>query len=356
MSVPFDRFRTARRAAAPALVALVVAAACGGGGDDLGVAETTTTAPAEVTTTTAPTTTTTTEAEASDVAPLTGLTVDDPTVLDRPALFLKIDNHPDGRPQSALDEADLVIEMLAEYQLSRFAAVFHTNDPDHVGPVRSSRTSDFDLLRAFDEPLYGSSGGNDYVLAAMRDLPVENVTAFTRTEYYRDPSRSRPHNLYVDTEDLFALAAEGAGPPQAWFTYRDEGEALPASAEPASGDVTVRWGFPVTFSWDEGSQGWLRTQEGEPHVLDDGTQLAPTNVVLLMADYVTSRADANSPELVSTGEGDAVVLTDGHIVTGRWMRSSPEDPPALFDDDGDEIALTPGQTWVMWPESGSVSY
>lgn len=345
------------RTLAVVVLAALAAAACAGDGNDLAVDSPTTTEPAPTTTTTAaPATTTTSEAEGPEVAPLTGLPVDDAAVLDRPALFLKIDNHPDALPQQGLDQADLVIEMLAEFQLSRFAAVFHSSSPEHVGPVRSSRTSDFDLLRAFDHPLYGSSGGNDNVLAGMRSLPVHDVTAYTRTEYYRDSSRRAPHNLYVDTEDLFALAPDDARPPTPWFTYRDEGDALPASARPAEGPVTVRWAFPVTFEWDDERQGWTRSQDGDVHELAGGAVVAPANVVILTAEYGTSSADRNSPDLQSVGEGEALILTAGHLVPGRWIRSSPEDPPALFAQDGGEVHLTPGQTWVVWPREGRVTY
>jgi hypothetical protein len=346
--------RTRRRLAGVTLALVVAAAACAGG-NDLDTAETTTTTEA-TTTTTQPATTTTAEEVTASTAPLTGRESDDPEALERPALFIKIDNHPDGRPQDGLEHADLVLEMLAEFQLSRFAAVFHSQAPDHVGPVRSSRTSDFDLLLGFGHPLYGSSGGNDHVLAAVRNLPVHNVTAYTRTEYYRDPSRSAPHNLYVDAADLFELAPDDAEPPTPWFSYRGEGDPVPDEAQPIDGEVTVRFGFPVSFTWDGERQGWLRSQEGGPHLNADGEQLAPTNVVILTAEYGNSPADAASPELLSVGEGDAVVLTEGHLLTGRWIRSSAEDPPALFADDGSEIALTPGQTWILYPQAGRVSY
>jgi hypothetical protein len=343
------------RAAALVLGASLIAAACGGDGET--AEQATTTTPAE-------TTTTTTEATAPEpdpdgpVAPLTGLVVDDPSILERPALYIKVDNHPRGRPQSGLDQADLVFEMRAE-GVSRFAAVFHTNAPDRVGPVRSSRTADFDLLRGLNTPLYASSGGNDFVAAAIRQLPVINVTAITRTEYFRDADRSAPHNLYVDLPDLFVLAPDDATAPFAWFSYRDEGEALPASAQPQTGPVTVEWPGRspiVTFTWDPELEGWARTQDGRPHTQEDGTQLAPANVVILVTRYGASPADAASPDLVSTGEGEAIVLVDGHLLTGRWFRPSPEDPPGLFTDDGQEIRLTPGQTWVLWPEAGNVSY
>ena len=356
MPIPVRPVRPVRTAAAVLLATLAVAA-CAGGGNDLAV-DTPPPAPdPQVTTPVAPVTTSTTEVQGPAAAPLTGELVDDADLLERPALFLKIDNHPAALPQQGLDEADLVIEMLAEFQLSRFAAVFHSTAPEHVGPVRSSRTSDFDLLRAFDSPLYGSSGGNDNVLAGMASLPVHAVTAHSHTEeYYRDPSRSVPHNLYVDTEDLFALAPDDADAPSPWFSYRAEGDALPAPARPAEGRVTVRWGFPVTFEWDEERQGWRREQDGDPHELANGSVVAPPNVVILTAAYGTSSADPNSPELQSVGEGEALVLTAGHLIPGRWVRSSPQDPPSLFAEDGTPIALTPGQTWVLWPRDGKVTY
>ncbi|HEX6421121.1 MAG TPA: DUF3048 domain-containing protein, partial [Acidimicrobiales bacterium] len=106
--------------------------------------------------TTAPTTT----EPPADVAPLTGLTGDFDGRLDRPALFVKIDNVEEARPPAGLDRADIVIEEQVEGNLSRLAAVFHSTDADPVGPVRSTRTTDIELASLFGRPLFASSGGN----------------------------------------------------------------------------------------------------------------------------------------------------------------------------------------------------
>lgn len=344
----------------PTLSPLLAAAALIVAGCSSSGSAATTTTEAPTTTTAAPTTTTaaptTTTAAVAPVAPLTGLPAPAGIDLSRPALVVKIDNHPDARPQVGLDIADMVFDIRAE-GVTRFFTVFHSQTPDPVGPVRSSRTSDFDLLRGLDHPLYASSGGNDYVMGQVPNLPVQAVTNQTRGEYYREKGRAAPHNLFVKASDLWALA-DKPGPPRPWFAFRAPNEALPATAIDATGTISVNFtGGPVTaFTWDAGVKGWARTMDGRPHKVANGTQIAPENVVVLETSYRTSPADAKSPEVVSVGSGKAVVLTAGKIIVGTWSRPTATDKPVLKDSAGAPISLTPGRTWVEMPESGQTRY
>lgn len=346
-----------------ALALAVLAASCSGGDDESVDATTTevTASPSTTETTVDGDETTTTvdpppvDEVVTDGSPLSGLPPADATAASRPALAVKIDNHPSARPQGGLDLADIVFEIRVE-GITRFLAVFHSNAPDAVGPVRSSRTSDFDLLTGLDTPLYASSGGNDYVANALRNLDIYSVTAMSRTEYYRNGSRPAPHNLYTNTGDLFALAPSDATPPSPWFDYR-----VPSASPNPTGralrepiTITYRGGPLVTHTWDENLGGWLRTQDGQPHTNADGEQLAPENVVIMVSDYVTSPADSISPELVSVGSGQLFVLTDGLVIEGTWSRASAADKPELVDSAGNTITLTPGSSWVLFPESGDV--
>ncbi len=299
------------------------------------------------------------EVDRGPVFPLTGLPVADgeTTAAGRSALVVKIDNHPRARPQTGLDLADIVFDVRAE-GVTRFAAVFHSKIPDPVGPVRSSRTSDFDLLRGLDNPLYSSSGGNNYVAGKLRTLPIVELTNLSRTEYFRDFSRPAPHNLYVNASDLYELAPDGLPTPQPWFSYLSAEAAPPANAVAMTGVVTIAYtGSPtVTHQWEPSVGGWLRTQDQNPHTTAGGDQLAPENVVIMVTDYGTSPADPISPEVRSTGSGPVVVLTDGWAVAGTWERPAAEDKPTLLDGDGNPIALTPGRTWVLMPEAGQVRF
>jgi hypothetical protein len=339
----------------PALVlAMLVASGCGGSDDTATGAESSDTTAAATTSTVAATSSTVDlgpAQAAGPLAPLTGIPI--PADLERPALAVKIDNHVRARPQMGLEQADLVFDFRAE-GVTRFLAVFHSQLPDALGPVRSSRTSDFDLLWALDEPIYASSGGNATVMAGLGSIPVHALTNQTRSEYYREGGRPAPHNLYVHPNDLLALVSDG-GPPEPWFQYRADGAELPAGAE-AIESVTVDFTDTPTvgFEWSGEREGWLRTQDGSPHLAEGGEQLAPTNVVIMITTYGVSAADAKSPEVDSVGSGTLVVLTDGHVVVGTWRRDAPSDKPVLLDADGNEITLTAGQTWVLYPEKGQV--
>ncbi len=300
------------------------------------------------------------EIETGVAAPLSGVLLDEAAaavILDRPALVVKVDNHPRARPQTGLDLADIVFDLRAE-GVTRFAAVFHSVIPDPVGPVRSSRTSDFDLLRGLDTPIYASSGGNDYVTAGLRELPIVELTNRSRNEYFRDFSRPAPHNLFIMGSDLYSVAGERGGSPSPWFSYRRSESGILDTGVEATGPVTISFtGSPVvTHTWDDELGGWLRTQDGHPHLTSDGVQLAPENVVVATTTYRTSPADASSPEVVSTGGGDLLVLTDGRIIAGSWSRPAASDKLSLADSAGDEIALTPGRTWVLFAEEGQVGF
>jgi hypothetical protein len=289
------------------------------------------------------------------VAPLTGLTGDFDDRLERPALFVKIDNVEAARPQAGLAEADIVIEEQVEGNLSRLAAVFHSTDADLVGPVRSVRTTDLELVGLFGRPLFASSGGNDSVLAQLAAADVVDIGNNVSGEgFERDPGRPAPHNLFSSTPALYGKAPESPPPPEQLFAYLDEAEDLPGSATPTGG-VTVGFGGPESarFSWDEESGTWPREQRGSAHVDTAGTQLAPTNVVVLEIEYdLSGQMGRSTPHGVMTGDGRAVVLTQGHAVEGTWSRPALDDPFTLTGADGQEIELTPGQTFIELPPAG----
>lgn len=345
---------TRKRAAA---AAVVLALLIGGGavvvlaGDDVDASPPTTTAPTSTTSTTEATTTTAPQA----VAPLTGVPGDYGDRLARPALFVKVDNHELARPHAGINQADLVIEERVESSLSRLAAVFHSQDAEVVGPVRSTRTTDLDLAALFGRPIYASSGGNDHVLGALRRSGLVDV-GHNRSGagFWRQSGRPAPHNLFASTLELRAKAPEQPAPPAPIFTYRGEGDPLPAGAVPAGG-VALRFGGPevARFSWDKGRGAYLRTMGGAPHVDADGVQVAPANVVVLEIQYRFSDGTReSSPHGVTAGEGRALVFTAGHLVEGRWVRPSADAPLQLLAADGSPIALTPGQTFLELPPPG----
>ncbi|MDY7100955.1 MAG: DUF3048 domain-containing protein [Actinomycetota bacterium] len=276
----------------------------------------------------------------------------------RPALAVKIHNvgsAPSGaRPQSGINQADIVYEEKVEGGLTRFVAVFHSNNVGTVGPVRSARTSDTEILASYNRPLIGYSGANAAVeatVAASSLVPVGSRQA--GGAYWRSGARPAPHNLYTSTGALWsAPAGNGAGIPGAQFAYRAAGEALPANARPAR-LVDVR--FPaasIRYEWN--GAGWARGMNGSWHVDTAGAIAAPENVIVQFINYRPSTADARSPHAVMTGSGEAWIFTAGHVVPAAWSRPNLA-APTSFTVGGQPVKLTPGRTWVALAEPGTAA-
>ena len=343
-------------------VAMMGLAACAAGSDDAAVTTAVATTPDTASAATPETTTpdaaetpaTTPAASGEARQPLTGTPLaDGEEVINRPALAVKIDNHPDARSNhTGLARADIVFEELVEGSLTRFAAVFHTQDADPIGPIRSAREQDVAILSSFNSPLFAWSGGNPGVTSLvsssfLTDLNWQNNAG----SYYRGPGAS-PHNLYSSSQALYALTPEDhPGPPLTQFAYVADGEAFAGESGSdvslAIGDVDIEW------NWNDEAQRYERSQAGGEHVDKTYGRVGAENVVLLGVEYRASSIDAQAPEAITVGSGIATVFSNGEYVTGTWSKQGSIYPFVLMLESGEQIELTPGQTWVELVEVAS---
>ncbi|MSO59244.1 MAG: DUF3048 domain-containing protein [Ilumatobacteraceae bacterium] len=338
--------------AACALLSFMLVACGGGGGSSSSDSDSTTTESAPASETIAPTPTLPLN---EAIYPLTGLPRPemDISVLTRPALVAKIDNHPLARPSTGLNKADIVFEENVE-GLTRFAAVFHSQGSDPVGPLRSGRTQDVDILSAYNKPLFVWSGGNGGVTQAINKSALVNVgylTSIGQGKYFRDKAYKAPHNLYSKTSVIWKLAPKTAAAPPQQFLYRTTSDATPATSLPAIGVKVKMDSVKVFWQWDSATATYLRNTENRKLLLDkekdrDGKYLSATNVVVLVVKYLRSKADPRSPEAQTIGTGNAMVFTNGEVIRGTWARSERTRSFVLTDTAGAVIKLTPGRTWV----------
>ena len=352
------------------MIAALTLAACSSGGDSTSATTaagqiTTSTEPAATTapgdqaapsTSTADPTTTSSTIPADPVMPLTGLPIEDAALAGRTALVVKIDNHPDARPQSGLNQADIVFEENVE-KLTRFAAVFQSKDPDPVGPIRSGRTQDVELLGSLNKPIFAWSGGNPGVTKIINgsDFVVANVISNARSasKSYRSRDRAAPHNLYAQGSGLFTMTDGAETPPPQQFEYRQDGAA--AAGDPSAGVDLKMDGVNVSWKFDTKSGNYLRFQGGKAHNDAALGQVNATNVVVLVVDYQQSAVDTKSPEAQTTGTGEAFAFSAGKVVHGKWTRDDRLKPYTLTADNGDPIRLTPGRTWVELARADSTT-
>ncbi len=329
------------------------------------VAETTTTTVPQTTTTLAPTTTvadtTTTTEDTRPRSLLDGLPVDDAELLDRRVIAIKIDNHPNARPQSGIQEADAVAELRVEGGLTRFMALFHESDSSYVGPIRSGRPSDAKFFRPLAGVLF-ISGAQPWV---QRGINAADVPFFVEPpSMFRISGRRAPHNLYGKTEDLRLFADERELPDEAPATGLWEFGELPAAAEMAA-ETTVRFSRETAITWTWSGTEWERTLNGGPsewRAEDDTTEtITADTLVMIVGRFFTDRPSSGSgsavPSTDTIGEGDLWVFGAGTVVQGRWARENAEDPFTFTTVDGDPLSVPPGRPWIsIVPDIGEVTW
>ncbi|MEE2767902.1 MAG: DUF3048 domain-containing protein [Actinomycetota bacterium] len=289
--------------------------------------------------------------------PLTGLPAPDgPST--HPALAVKIGNNDtNSLPQLGLEDADIVYEALIEAGKTRFLAVYHSEVPDLVGPVRSARSSDIDLIGNLNRPFFAYWGSNEGVGAEVADAVTRGTFVLRTTNeagqgfFTRDPSRGLPpYDGVLEAADLMAFA-DGSAPEMVLSHGAPSGSPVPS--------LGVRWetgARQIDYLWDVKTSRWLRFQDGIPLVDGSGSQLAADNVLIIYVDYDRSIADPMSPQALSTGGGDGWLFRDGMVTGITWNRPFVADGWVLADDDtAVPVRLDYGTTWVALAQLGEAS-
>ena len=283
------------------------------------------------------------------VAALTGLAVPG-AVTERPIVAVKVDNYRLARPHIGLDRADAVLEVNVE-GVSRFIALFQSRLPTGIGPVRSARTTDLDLLAAMNRPIFTYSGANPGVTAWIESAAASGVLVDRNAQhsgcYTRAPDRVGPHNLVLDPACVSA-SAPMAGPARPLWAI-DAAWTVPAGAS-SGPDTTFEIamdGVRVEWAWDSASRTYLRSQDGAPHVTETGARISASTVVELATVHVPSPVDARSPNVITLGSGEARVHRDGRAVAATWSRVRPYDPFTFREaTSGAVIPLDTGVTFL----------
>ena len=284
--------------------------------------------------------------------PLTGETLPgDKQPPNRPVLAVKVENTPDAQPLAGLQGADIVYEEVVEGGITRFVVLFNCDEADRVGPVRSIRTTDPEILAPFSEhPLLAFSGGSKGVRTVVEDAGMTAMDEDSAAKAFtRDDARVVPHNLFTSTKPLWAKGtslAKGEPAPSSPFVFSDD---VPSPSKKARSATVVFSGL-ATAEWRWSKGQWVRYLDGSPMALESGGPITADNVVIQVVKTTESEfqdsAGYPSPEVLTVGKGKAWVLRDGKLIVGKWERSDEGEFTTFLTKSGEEIALKPGTTFV----------
>ncbi len=276
----------------------------------------------------------------SDRSPFIGLPVD----LAAPVLAVKIDNVPQGHPHTGTTAADLVYVQPVEGGLTRLLAVFHSRLPPVVGPVRSVRQTDLQLLSCLGAPALAFSGEAPELRPALVAAPIVDVSQpAAPAAYYRDPLRRAPHNLYVRADALRA----GSPPRDIGFRFGPV-----ASGGRPMERLTVPYpSTGIDVEWVPAEQRWVFGVDGAPLVATEGGRPGAATVVLqrvlVQNTAIVDVTGAPSPFAESVGAGSAVLLRDGRTFDAAWSRPSPDAPTSFTHPGGAPLTFAHGPVWVL---------
>jgi len=302
-----------------------------------------------------PTTASTAPAANQPLCPLTGSPVPGGgAVPQRPALAVKVTNYPTARPQTGLNDADIIFEEPVEGSITRYVAVFQCQEAKLVGPIRSARNIDIGILGQFGSPLLANMGGIDPVLANIEASPIIELNLLdlgTATQHV--PGRVAPYDTYASTAALWGLKSTDTTPPAPIFTYTNATPSGPGVSPVASVSIPFSTYSTVVWKYDSKLHAFLRYYSHTPDVLSTGAQETAANVIVQFVQITYGPWVENSlgalevqANLYDDASGPALIFRSGVEVSGTWSRSSLGQATQFTTTGGQPISLQPGQTWV----------
>ncbi|MGC4109401.1 MAG: DUF3048 domain-containing protein [Nocardioides sp.] len=287
--------------------------------------------------------------------PLTGLKVsaDKSAALDHPVLVAKMDNTVSSQPQVGLSHADMVVEELVEGGLTRLAAFYYSEIPGNVGPIRSMRASDIDVV----SPVHASmvtSGAAPRTIALIKGAKIPFYGEGS-PGMYRSTERAAPYNLFVHLTAIAKATKTKATTPPAYFQWGD-GSDLPKGRKVTSIGAQFSGGHTTEWKFENGSYHNLNSNAPA------GDQFPATNVLVLRvregnAGYLDPAGNP-VPKTLLTGKGNALLFHDGRMVAATWHKGGATSTITLTTKKGQKIEVPAGHTWIelVPADGGNVTF
>jgi hypothetical protein len=290
-------------------------------------------------------------------APFSGLMVTEEIIKQRP-IAVMIENHSDSRPQSGLNEADIIYETIAEGGITRFLAIYQSKESALLGPVRSARPYYVEWADSYDA-LYAHVGGSQEAITLINKLDVADLNQFYLGKYFwRDNTRWAPHNVYTTTEKLrqaakakkYSISSENIK----GYTFKKEVE---ETLRPKSAKFTVNFNanYSPTYTYSPDCNCFARSIKGV--VQTDKTtkkKIVAKNVIVVFSVFGSSYVRGTTYTTINTtGSGTAYLYQDGIKKVGVWKRV-PGKILSFYDSSGKEFELNPGTTWIDVAPKGTV--
>jgi len=271
---------------------------------------------------------------------------------DGPVLVVKIDDTRQAHPQIGLEDADIVYIEQVEGGLTRLAAVFSSKIPTHIGPVRSARISDIELLEQYGRVAFAYSGAQSKMrpvieAANLQDLGAQRQSS---TIYTTDPNRVQPYAMVLRADILMQLIKD-----REYVIAQSQSMGWKFGDAPDGGKAidSVHLSWPASSydaHWSEDENRWLLDHLSEPNLAASGKRLGPATLVIQLVSITDSiykdKVGGVTPFSATVGEGRGYILRDGQVFEANWSRPDGSSGTRWITQSGKEISFAKGQIWV----------
>ncbi len=274
------------------------------------------------------------------------------------AILVMVDNHRKAYPQSGLDKADWVYEIIAEGGITRYMALYYHEEAERIGPVRSARYYFVQLAKGYNAPL-AHAGGNQDALQLIHDIKMKDLDEIYNSGAYfwRDKARKMPHNLYSGTDKLVqgaqARKLSLVAPP----TFPEATGQVKGSPH---GDITIDYSvgkYTYIVTWHYNGDHYERSMDGKKHVMEDGISITADNIIVMTAQTKEVVKEQLESEIKLIGKGSAYYFMDKMAAQGSWEKTSASASLKFYDENGAPLKIKPGKTWVqVIPGPSALSY
>lgn len=296
-------------------------------------------------------------------SPLNGILVEREIARRKP-IAVVIENQPASRPQSGLSATDIVYEVLTEGGITRFLAIYQSQFPEKVGPIRSARTYFIDWLAEYNG-FFVHYGGNYDALQKIKKDKIEDLDEFANAgskAYWREnkPGVAVEHTAYGSIPKLYELGVSKKYSPylttsfMRWKFKKEDRENKNNETETSvkKEKIVIDFSseqFKVVWNYNSSTNSYLREMGGEKH-LDKNTneQISAKNILIQEVESWAMTTEINETGLAmkTIGQGKAKIIRDGDLIEGTWRKTDRQSRTLFFDKEGKEIKFNPGRIWL----------
>ena len=268
-----------------------------------------------------------------------------------PVLVVKIDDTTQAHPQIGLEDADIVYIEQVEGGLTRLAAVFSSVIPQRIGPVRSARISDIEIMSQFGRVAFAYSGAQSKLLPVIAAANLQDLGAQRQspTIFTTDPTRTPPYAMVLRADLLMQQIVEKKFQIDSAKNIGFNFGSLQEGGAPTSKAVMHWPAATYSANWSAKESRWLLSHNNSVNLADSGVVLGPTTLVIQMVSITPSeykdKVGGVTPFSQTVGTGKAYVLRDGQRFVTTWTRPSSEAGTTFAFADGTIMNFDPGQIW-----------